>query len=650
MSTLRAYNFTPLALGLSPADMQNAVDGLLTAAGWQRIYKTIVPVGYVSSTLANAPASQIFDGYDIDNSNDAPNLAYNGYVGVQLSSAAAITHCTIFRAGNSQAKLTGFVIESSNDGAAWTVCGTYTPSWWTWNATEGRDFAIVGAAAATYWRVRATSTIGPTGIANQNWDVGEIRFFTATGDFVCGQQRSYFIPPSTELVGNSVSRGVLAIVYTGVSIQFIPEMETLIPLPPIIFLANSADGAGAVTCSVTIGGATISITGAAGNSSQTNLRLLFEAIRASADATFKAYTWTWQRPAAQNADDTQCLIFGVKTVADAWPGVSGTNITAFASGGAPPMIRLGTAYQPYPVTITPDLINGCVLFYQISNRAVSFAMRTNTAYTGPIHAAWSDHAKALACMPTSLDPRLITPIELVVGTDDVAGNSGAFAYPSHCWGLSNAQSFAPGFWGQTSYGGHPILGLPFRGYFTDGTPLGHFGSTWAIQLNLYGSALFAGADSMGNDFQIHAEKMIGTYQVNYDFSTGGGGEVVVPALDIPDWYKFVGSATNEALSLVSDIVPITTLNQAMDNTTAYTSLALLDATAAAAQGVAIIEDEAIPYGAKSGNTLTSTTRTGSVNQFGTPLQAHAVGDPVYQGLFFTVINGGALYAGTTKPV
>jgi hypothetical protein len=195
-----------------------------------------------------------------------------------------------------------------------------------------------------------------------------------------------------------------------------------------------------------------------------------------------------------------------------------------------------------------------------------------------------------------------------------------------------------------------MLGLHFRGYFTDGTPLGHYGTVYAIQLNLYGSALFAGADSMGNDFQIHAEKMIGTYRNNISFSTGGAGEVVVPALDTPDWYKFVGSATNESLSLVSDIVPITTLNQAMDNTTAYASLALLDATTAAAQGVVIIEDEVIPYGAKSGNTLTSTIRTGPVNQFGTPLQAHAVGDPVYQGLFFTVINGGALYAGTTKPV
>ncbi len=645
MSTLLNYNLQNLPLGLSPSQVRDTVDGLLTGVGYQRVYKTIAPSSgstpYVGAVTSGSLVD-LFDGFDIDNGHH-PTIASNGSVGVHLDNPITVSRVVIYRgmAGIGY-QLTSFVIEASNDGITWTPFGTYS-GLVRWQAHEAREFTVTGSPGAyNYWRVRATGT----DVGNHDWECRQVRFYTASGDFVSSSMMSFFLPPASESVGNARGRGVLAVLYSGTAIQFIPMLEHLVPLPATVVLLSKAAGAGNVLNSITLDGVTLSITGVTGASEITNLRSLYEAIRSSSDPAFTAFTWVWQPPAAQNANDASAMILGVRALADAFPSVVGTNIDTFVANGGPAGIRTGQSNMVYPASVTIDLISGCSLFYQISNRAVTFAVRTNTAYYGATHAAWADHAKALASMPSTLDARWLTPIELLVGMDGGQGITDSWATPSHCWGLAVQQPKLTDFSGQLGYGGHPLYATAFRGYWMDGTPIGHAGTTYQVQLPLRGSALFVGADGAGNDFQIHSEKMTAIFSNYVSFSTSGvPGEAVVPILDVPDWYKFVGTASNETLTLVSDVAPVTTLAQDMDNITSYTSVDLTDASAMPAQGTFIVEGEAIYYGAKTGNTATTTLRA----QAGSPKQSHWIGDKVYQGLFFTAINGSALFAGTTEP-
>jgi hypothetical protein len=166
---------------------------------------------------------------------------------------------------------------------------------------------------------------------------------------------------------------------------------------------------------------------------------------------------------------------------------------------------------------------------------------------------------------------------------------------------------------------------------------------------LAASGIFAGTNELAaDDFQIHRMAMQGTAEVTLGCASPSEASMaaVTPALDITDWYKFRGTATNESLALVADTVNLTTLGQDMDDTTAYTSLNIGSTAGFATAGFVVIENEIIQYtGISGGNTLTGVTRA----KYGTTMQQHWVGDPVYQGLWFTIINGGALLCGPTKP-
>lgn len=637
MSTLLGYDAQVIPLGSSPDDMRTTIDGYLTGLGWQRIFKTIEPAGYIG-TITGGTSADLFTGNDT-NYSIQPYLTAGGAVGIQLSSAVAFTKVQL-TCGYNTGYITALKIQACDDNATWVDYGTYTGIT-GWQNFERREFAVTGSPGAKlYWRIYCTSVSSTGGLQ-------QVRFFDASGNFTCSKKKSYFLPPSSEAVGNTTGRGVLGIIYTDTAIEFVPELEIKVNLPQIITLTNKVAGAGAVTCSVTINGATVSITGAGGNSSETNLRLLYEAIRNSVNANFTAFNWTWQSPAQQNADDALYCIVGIKVTANGNLDTAASNVDYWnTSSGSCPGIRIG---QPAPIlyTITVDLVNGFVIYYQASNRTISFASKTNTNYYGPITAVWSDHAKAISAMPTTLDSRFLTPIELVVGVPAAQSYGEASVFPSHCWALASKGHYAaPNLSGQLAYGGHPLYASVIRNVFMDGTPYGHFGTTDQLQIALRGSALFTGADGMGNDFQIHTEKMPATFSKYVNLTVGQIlGEVVVPAIDLNDFYKFMGAATNEALTLVCDVDAATTLNQAMDNTTLYTTLTLTSVANLASAGYIIIENEVIQYTGKAGSTITGVSR----GQWGSPKQSHWSGDKVYQGLWFTVINGGALYAGTTKP-
>ena len=121
----------------------------------------------------------------------------------------------------------------------------------------------------------------------------------------------------------------------------------------------------------------------------------------------------------------------------------------------------------------------------------------------------------------------------------------------------------------------------------------------------------------------------------------------MPPVHIADWYKFRGVATSESLMLAADTVVSYSLAEALPkSTSAIPSVALVSAAGLnATGGFIVIEDEVLQYDSISGNNLLNVTRA----RYGSPSQKHWVGDKVYQALWYTIINGGALLCGFTKP-
>lgn len=410
-------------------------------------------------------------------------------------------------------------------------------------------------------------------------------------------------------------------------------------------------------------------TGSASSTAKDNLRSLYTALKNSVDPVATAWTWKYQKSAPQNANDTYDYIYGVLNAygqiiyvganTNVNAAILGNSVRAgFAGlesmpGGPPGITTTGT------LALVADLVSGFIYYLQINKRGFALATKTNIGYYGPVHACYADHAKAASALPPSILPRAAALIELVVGIDGaVSTTSASYAYPAKSWTLfhttygtlpNSGQNNGGLSVGVNYYGGGFIL----KDQFTDAW-IGSYGNslpnTSICTITLCASGLFSNTGSMAtaDDFQIHRMTMSGLSEFagNALVNAIGAVPAFVPMLDIQDWYRFVGTATNETLSLVSDTVNTTTLNQAMDATTAYTILTLTDTTLLAAAGYIIIEGEVIQYTGKTPTTITGCTRA----KYGTVMQAHWVGDVSSQGLWFTIMNGGALFCGTTKPV
>jgi hypothetical protein len=291
-----------------------------------------------------------------------------------------------------------------------------------------------------------------------------------------------------------------------------------------------------------------------------------------------------------------------------------------------------------------DLIDGFIYYLQVCSRGIALATKTTSAFYGPIHACYGDNTKAIAAIPVSGFALPCTPIELLVGWDDIAGNSGSGARPSHVWAVSN----------QTVKGiGNTATGGPSNMYdATWGTPFGkgrirdkildyymHWGYYENFNVTLYGSGMFNGASTVGNDFQIH--------RVNCAGETLGGNDSsilpIVPILDVSDWYKFVGTATEESLLMATDTLISTVASGTIGSTD--TTITVASISGFQATGHIVIEGEIIGYTGLSGSSFIGCTR----GKFNTVAHTHFANDLVCQGAWFTKINGGALFCGYLEP-
>jgi hypothetical protein len=447
----------------------------------------------------------------------------------------------------------------------------------------------------------------------------------------------------TETIGDANTQEFLRINVYASSITFTGLKKWLTAIPQQVYIKELTGGA--VTCSCTLGGVTVSYAGIAGNTAVQNLMGLYGAIRDSVLAPFTGWDWDVSYPAPQNGDDLSTYIFGLAKVAATNVTFTGVNVTAGILGNyvAPGYSTSAGSVQASP-SVTIDLVNGFIYYFQISARGIGLATKTNAGFYGPIHACWGDHATALAYMPT--DSKFLSPIELVVGTDNASTAVDSVGYVNTFWIIcaytgalldpsANFMAAAPG-------------GSLRRNRITEVQTSTYSLNNYIGAVGLNGSGIFwADITKSGNDYQVHRVKTLGfnlAVANNVGTDSSQYSLVIRPGFEISDWYKFRGTATNESLLLIADTVGVTPL--ASNYTPGDATLVLTDASGFQTSGFAIINNEAIQYTGKTGNTLTGITG----GQYATPINRHYVGDTVCQGMWFVVINGGALLAGYNKPV
>jgi hypothetical protein len=649
----------PISIGATIKDVYDEIHSELTPLGWQCIQEAsefnITGVIMGTFTTGGNTAANAFD-------RSLSSMAFTGDTGVnwfgfQLNAASAISKVRIIHR-EANTVCTGIRLEYSADGNAWDTgqewTGITSPSYGETSLTVTSN-----PGAHAFWRLVALSSAG-SGEA-----IAEAEFYDADGRLILlNQNLSYWIPPATESIGNGNAREVIGIRIKTNSIAFEPRCQSLVATPQILLVAAAGTG-GMDASSLTLGGVTIAQDPAtlnAGNTKYQNLRFLFEAISDSSDPYFTAFNWIYQTKAPQNAAGIEEYIYGIQKTPATNVIATGANCTPKMLGTYSPAmfqddLAFPAALPGYSVPI--DLSTGFVYFLQINARGLALATKTGTAMYGPIHACYGDHAKALASMPTGgAFGQFVSPIELIVGSDANESNTDSNGTSAKAYGVS------PGTQGPLSRKDDPAaswIGLNYDSDYYWGHPFGHFVIRNAFHdhkvpknltafgpaflIPLFGSAIWTGADTVGDDYQIHRATMAAVLHELRDVG-GANGTVVVPPIDIQDWYKFVGTAANENLLVIADTVQAATLNQNLPrasdpDTITLSSTALLEPTG----GFVVIEGEFIQYTAVAGNTITGCIRA----RYGTARAAHFIGAQVYQGLWMIKANGGALFAGYVKP-
>ncbi len=640
MSTWLKYDDTEVPLGYTTYQAIAALKATLTSVSWQIIQESAPITAYLGTMTT---PSNAFDCSPSTNTTSSAALPLQ--LGVQVPTAFTATKLTIIGPATANQAPKDFTIEYSDNGSSWTTVATLT-NVTGWVGYERRVYSWTAAGAHTYWRLNVSARNGGASLT-----IIDLIFENASGVTLSGIASMTVIPPATETIGSAKARDAVRfeINALGTLMQIIPVMHMLQDHPQILQMWDKTAGAVAAGC--TINGVTVTgATGSAGSTAIQNLKALYDAIRASADPNYTAFKWRFQSPSPQNANEAFALIYGEQIT----PGAGATfSVNADTNG-----FMIGT-YQPAGITpptgapavaglqLTIDLASGFIPFWQVCSRGFALGIKTPANYYGPIHACWADNAKAVASTPPAGGVH-VTPIELVVGFDAASTSLDATAYAGHGWSLAaTKQGVAAGAFYPTAatyHGAHPIGGYGFRDRFNDSTGSNTLLTSYALKA----SGVWVANNINGDEFQIHRmlASVIGELSATSNVFGGTTVFTAAPNLDFQDWYKFRGTASNEALLFVADTINTSTITANLDATTMYTTLSVADETKfKATGGVVIIEDEAFTYTGVSAGTLTGVTR----GVYGSVKATHYSGDVCAQGLWFTIINGGAILAGYTKP-
>ena len=501
--------------------------------------------------------------------------------------------------------------------------------------------------------------LGYTILQMQNAIVGQL---TSRGWQLLAQvdgDHSDVIPPVTETIGTSTFREVVRLYFPNNTTLTIGSYQACIAnaYPQSILL--TAKTAGAVQAGMTINGVTV--LGAVGSSSSTanqNLQALYYALMDSVDPTIQGWSYSYN-----GADKLICTA----KVPAAMVACSGNGNVTYSALGASVLAGARSGFvnndvgQGYSVTV--DLTNGFVYYMDIFSRSFKLGTRCLSGIYGPIFASYMDHATALAWVP---DATQCTPIELVIGQQyDAISYSGKV---THWWSIPAGYGTRAIPAVETTYMmGNGENAPEFNPWSGRGTPL----QVTDSPLNLtqfYGSQLLSkmmgelifnacANVTSGNAIPYGKYKVLPVGSVSksiadLSFASYGCYQNCLrftPEFSLPDIALWSGTEPNESAGM-GQVVPAPssypTLAQALDATTAYSSILLSSTAGLPSAGAVIIGTEEITYTGLSGNSITGTTMGAN----GTARSRHFVGHVVSPVAWFLKVNNGAFCCGPNKPV
>lgn len=635
MSAFLGFESFLIPLGSTAQTVQDTLKTAITSHGWQCVQQSVIPIAYLGT--ATNPSYAFSSNLSLS-ADDAAILPK--WLGCQLTTVFTPIEMYLqcdFTPNNAPAS---FSLDWSDNGSSWTVHQSFTGVNY-WGCFERRRFNITAAPAKNYWRLNVTARNSGSSTSINSWSLKD-----ASNNFITDTNAIYVIPPVGQTIGNSVAREIIHISNTTTSINIRPVQELLTPLQQLMLISGVT--AGAITCSITIGGITVSYTGSAPNTSLQNARGLYEAVKNSLDANFLAWNWLWIVPIMNIAGSGQITAVS-KALTTTNSTMSATNATVNQAGtfhGA----MIGDKGSTMESSLTIDTINGFIYYLQVNSRGLALATKTNVGFYGPFHMCYGDNTAALSQIPDSQLPGIpCTPIELIVGYDDISTTSGGLARPSHWWGSSVTgtgiqQSLFSSYAGINIWTNHVMPGL-LQDVGQDYSS-GQYSTTNSIR-NLFftmrGEGVYTGVDP-GLDFAVHRLACDPDTVLYYDAAAVCTCRGCGPVLVGLDWYRYSGTLSNEQLVFAPSTDFVTTLTANIS--AVATIITVASTTGFPAAGFLFIEMEVIQYTGVTATTFTGCTRA----KYGSSAAASFTGTSVNIGAWLVKINTGLLLAGYSKPV
>lgn len=635
MSTFLGFFSYLMPIGSTVAGVQSMLKSNLQACSWQVVRQSVIP-NSTFGTLANAA-----NAFDMNSTTQAGGGG-TGNIGCVAPTAflPTVMYVQVNNDGGGSAPFSFDLEYSINSGSTWQTLQTWTNQN-VWTNMERRRYIVYGATAQTYWRMNVSASNGA------NTYITEWTLENQNGNWLTNSTFLDMIPPTTEFIGNSVARDVLRITVNSSSINMLSVSELFTPLPQMYMFDTPA--AGAVTLSVHIAN-TVSFVGTAGNTAEQNARGLYEAIKNSADSDFALWNWVWLTSLQGTAGGGYIQAAQITPATNV--AITSTNITSHLRGSYcnAPMVQ---GSQLAPVNgVTIDLINGFVFYLQVCSRGIALAIKTNSSYVTPVHACYGDNPSALAQIPISdISSIPCTPIDLFVGTDEPTNQTGAYGYTSHWWGVANAWSNSTAYWGMAPIDNGQYNSASIWSHHQVPGQIQDFGNTSyatngiaSINMSMDGEGLFNGGDS-GLIYSVHRMSANPTIQYpnianSYDATAA---RLTGPAYANLDWYKFVGSLSDEQVifSPSTDYTTAITIQGLPTDTTINVS----DAIGFPTTGFLFIDGEIIQYNGITPTAFTSCTR----GMYLTSPQGLFPGTTVFIGGWYVKIQNGLLFAGYQLP-
>jgi hypothetical protein len=423
---------------------------------------------------------------------------------------------------------------------------------------------------------------------------------------------------------------------------------------------NLSTSPGTIGSQAFFSGNLASYTGTVSSTAYQNGRGLFEVCRNAINMS----TWNWiffpvqslwAAASNQNFIGATCKLARMNQLPASINMTTRTGITVTQHTGksvySVPMVQ--GSQQSYPSTVNMDLVNGFIYFLQVNQRGIALGTKTNAGYYTPIHICYGDNASAISQTPVAdLAPYGIpcTPIELLVGTDEVVANSGGTAWGTHAWGVANQFNVNTNMY--VDYGNNGVYSThthhAIAGQMQDFASVYAYGATslsYIFYNSMYAEGLFNGADT-GSYYSLHrlSSNTAPMYENKFSPNNSLYLRWMGPSYYGLDWYKYVGTApANEQLVIGPSTdysTNITTIGLPTDTTINVTST-----TGFPSSGWLILEAEIIQYTGTTGTSFTGCVR-GKYNTIpGTPFP----NTKIYIGGWWVFIASGLVFTGYQIP-